>query len=101
MTGRCVKVHLPRFGLDAFRRHDGEQMADGRRDDILVVLEVIVVLLKLAERLGDVAGDGRFFRDDECFTHLMRRACTPGAANMRRKCKRHAKHLLTEQRLGS
>jgi hypothetical protein len=34
---------------------------------------MVVVLLKLAERLADVAGDGRFFRDDECFTHLMRR----------------------------
>jgi hypothetical protein len=30
------------------------------------------VLLKLSERLRDVAGDGRFFRDDEGFSHVTR-----------------------------
>ena len=56
-------------GLDARRRHDGQQMADRRRDDELVVLEIILMLLKLAERLRDVVGDGRFLRNDECFAH--------------------------------
>ena len=46
-------------GLDARRRHDGQQMADGRRDDELVVLEIILMLLKLAERLAmSLATDG-------------------------------------------
>ena len=72
-------------GLDAFRRHDGEQMADRRRNDILVAFVEVFHFLESAERLGDVAGDGRFLRDDESFAHLLPRACTPGAANMRRK----------------
>jgi hypothetical protein len=32
------------------------------------------MFFKLAERLADVAGDGRFFRDDECFTHVLRQS---------------------------
>jgi hypothetical protein len=28
------------------------------------------VFLKLSERLADVAGDGWFLRDDECFAHV-------------------------------
>src|ERR1035441_47382 len=45
-------------------------MADGRRDDVIVVLEIVVVFLKLSERLADVAGDGRFLGDDESFAHV-------------------------------
>ena len=71
--------------LDAFRRHDGEQMADRRRNDVLVAFVKVVHFLESAERLGDVAGDGRFLRNDESFAHFYARACTPGAANMRRK----------------
>jgi hypothetical protein len=56
-------------GLDARRRHNGQQMADRGRDDELVVLEIIVAFLKLSDRLGDVAGDGRFFRNNEGFAH--------------------------------
>ena len=51
-------------GLDAFGRAQFEQMADGRREDVLVALVVIVLFLETAQRLGDVAGDGRFLRND-------------------------------------
>jgi len=57
--------------LELFRHGDGEQMADRRRDDVLVIFVEVRVLLELAERLGDVSGDRRFFRDDECFAHLL------------------------------
>ncbi len=56
--------------LELFRHGDGEQMADRRRDDVLVIFVEVRVLLKLAERLGNVPGDRRFFGDDECFAHL-------------------------------
>src|ERR1039458_5863727 len=72
-------------GLDAFGRHDGEQMADRRRKDVMVAFVIVVHFLEPAERLGDVAGDGRFLRDDEGFAHLCARAFTPGAENMRKK----------------
>jgi hypothetical protein len=51
----------------------------------LVAFVKVVHFLETAERLGDVAGDGRFLRDDESFAHFGARAFTPGAANMRRK----------------
>src|ERR1035437_4898903 len=55
-------------GLDAFRRHNGEQMADRRRKDVMVAFVIVVHFREAADSLGDVAG-----------------AFTPGAANMRRK----------------
>ena len=58
--------------LELFGHANREQMADRRRDDVLVILEVVVMFFKLAERLADVAGDGRFFRDDESFSHVLR-----------------------------
>src|ERR1035437_181378 len=83
--GQMFERPFAPHGLDAFRRHDGEQMADRRRKDVMVAFVKVVYLLESAERLGDVAGDGRFLRNDECFAHLCASACTPGAANMRRK----------------
>jgi hypothetical protein len=47
-------------------------MADRRRNDILVIFVEVCVLFELAERLGDVPGDRRFFRDDKSFAHLLR-----------------------------
>ena len=37
----------------------------------MVALVVVVVLLEAAERLGDVAGDGRFLRNDQGLAHAM------------------------------
>ena len=85
MTGQTFECPFAAHGLDAFGRHQFEQMADRRRKDVLVAFVVVVHFLEPAERLGDVAGDGRFLRNDECFAHLCARAFTPGAANMRRK----------------
>ena len=41
-----------------------EQMANGRREDVVLALEMIAFLGEAAQRLGDVVGDGRFFSDD-------------------------------------
>ncbi len=59
-------------GFDAFGWNDGEQMADGRRDDIFVTLVEIFDFLETAERLGNVAGHRRFFCNDKCLAHLLR-----------------------------
>ena len=50
-----------------------EQMADGGRDDVFLALVEVARLVfgHAAERLGEVACDGRFFRNDENFTHAM------------------------------
>src|SRR5712692_3824404 len=46
-----------------------QQVADGGRKHVAVAFKVVVLLLKTAERLGDVAGDGRFFGDYQRFSH--------------------------------
>ena len=68
------KTPLTAFDFKLFRHGDGEQMADGGRDDVIFALEkfAALVLRKAAERFGDVAGDRRFFCDDESFAHLLR-----------------------------
>ncbi len=50
-----------------------EQMADGRRKHVIVAFVIVVVLLETAERLGDVAGDRRFLRNDKRLTHSLLR----------------------------
>ena len=57
------------FDLVLFRNGQLQQMADGRRQHVLVALVVIVLLLETAERLGDIAGDGRFLGNDQRFCH--------------------------------
>ena len=52
------------------RHNQLEQMPDGGRDDVLVVLEIVLEFLKLSERLADVAGDRRFLCDDESLAHV-------------------------------
>jgi len=57
-------------------------MPDGRRDDVALVLEIVVVFLKLSECLADVTGHGRFLRDDQGLAHMVRsslRFGTPSA----------------------
>ena len=63
-------LHRPLAAPDLVLLRDGEleQMADGRRDDVVVVLEVIAVLFH-PERLGEIGGDAGFFGDDESFGH--------------------------------
>ena len=68
--GQALERPLAAHGLDALGRDQFEQMADGRREDVLVALEVVVVLLETAQRLGDVAGDGRFLRNDQGLAHM-------------------------------
>ncbi len=49
------------------RQAELDEVADGRRDHILVVLEVIVLLGQLAERASEIDRDGGLFGDDERF----------------------------------
>src|SRR5690606_23078796 len=78
--------------IELLGRGDLDQVADGRRDDILLVLEVIVVLVELArhrgERAHDVLRHGRLLGNDQCLVHLYNsasRACTraPGSTRIR------------------
>src|SRR5216684_4820514 len=46
-----------------------QQVADGGRKHVVVAFIIVVLLLKPTERLGDVAGDGRFFGDYQRFSH--------------------------------
>ena len=39
------------------------------RDDKIVVLEIVLAFLEAAERLGDVAGDGRLLSNDQGLGH--------------------------------
>ena len=75
MTGRCAKRPFAPRGLHAFGHGQFQQMADRRGKHVMVALVVIVVLLEAAQRLGDVAGHGRFLRNDQCFSHFLNR-CT-------------------------
>ena len=44
-----------------------QQMAHRGRQDVLVVLEVILMLREAAQRSRDVGGNGRLLGDDQCF----------------------------------
>jgi hypothetical protein len=62
---------LPALHVVLLGRGELEQMPDRRRDDVLVALVVIVVLLEPAERPRDISGDGRLFGDDQFFGHAL------------------------------
>ena len=74
--GPFAALHLVTFGHGQF-----EQMADGRRQHVLVALVVIVLLLETAERFGDIAGDGRFLGNDQRFCHGHDRLDLPATHN--------------------
>ena len=58
------KRPLAALDLELVRHAQLQQMADRRRKHVLVALVVVVLLLEAAQRLGDVAGDGRFLGND-------------------------------------
>ena len=62
----------PLAALDVvlFRHRDFQQVADGRRQHVLVGLEILIVLGEAAQRLGDVVRDGGLLGDDEGFGHI-------------------------------
>ena len=62
--GPLAALHLVFFGNDQF-----QQVADGRGENEVVVLEIVVVLGETAKGFGDVGGNGRFFGNDELFAH--------------------------------
>src|SRR5262249_20267211 len=62
--------HVP-FVLLFHGGRDGEleEMTDRPRDQVFLVLEIVLAFLEAAERLGDVAGDRRFLGNDEGLRH--------------------------------
>jgi hypothetical protein len=44
-------------------------MTDRPRDQVSLVLEIVLAFFETAERLGDVAGDRRFLGNDEGLRH--------------------------------
>ncbi|MPN26277.1 hypothetical protein SDC9_173701 [bioreactor metagenome] len=46
-----------------------EQVADGRRQHVVLRLEVVLFLGEAAQRTGDILCDRGFFRDDQLLAH--------------------------------
>ena len=65
--GKVGEAPLAAFDFIVFRRADFDEVANRRRDDIIVVLEVLVMLGKAAQRPCDVVRDGRFLGNDQSF----------------------------------
>jgi hypothetical protein len=65
----------PFAALDlVFLRHGQlEQMADGRRQHVVVALEIFALLGEAAQRARDVLGDGGLLGNDQLFAHAVRR----------------------------
>ena len=62
--------HVPFVLLFHGSRHSElEEMPDRPRDQVSVVLEIVLAFLEAAERLGDVAGDRRLLSNDEGLRH--------------------------------
>ena len=66
---QSVETPLALFGLEGLRSADFEQVTDGRGDDGVVPFEVVIDPFEPTKGFGDVRGDGRFFGDDEGFSH--------------------------------
>ena len=60
---------LALLGLEGLGTGDFQQMPDRRGDHVLVAFVMVVLFFAAPERLGDVGRNGRFLRDDECFSH--------------------------------
>src|SRR5262245_10387323 len=56
-----------------------EQMPHGRRQNIVVAFEVVVVFLEAAERARDIVRDRRLLGDDELLAHASQLARTKRA----------------------
>ena len=63
------KTPLAALDVVLFRHGDFQQVADRRRQHVLLGLEVLIVLGEAAQRLGDVVRDGGLLGDDEGFCH--------------------------------
>ena len=57
------------FDFLLFGHADFDQMAHGRRQNVLVAFEEIFLFGKTAQCLGNVVGDGRFLGDDKGLAH--------------------------------
>ncbi len=70
MIGSVSRRQKPYFFLvDVLRHFQLDDVADCRRDDVLVVLEVVAFLGDLAEGAGKVLRDAGLLGDDEGFGH--------------------------------
>ena len=68
------KAPFAAFDVKLFWGLDFYQMADGARDDVRIVLKMVVMLFELTRYRGecahDVLRDRRFFGDHQGFTHF-------------------------------
>ena len=67
--GQVRERPLPAFDLVIVGRNQLEEVADGGRNDVFVVFEVLIDALEAAENARDVARDGRLFRNDQSLGH--------------------------------
>ncbi len=63
---------LAALDLELLGHGELEKVADGRRQDVVVGLEVVLLFREAAQRTGDVLRDGRLFRDDQLLAHARR-----------------------------
>ncbi len=68
------KAPFAAFDIVFLRHGEFEQVADGRREHIVLALEIITrafeFFARATQRLGNVLGDGGFFSDDELLGHF-------------------------------
>ena len=75
--GQIRQGPLAALDLELLRHGQFQQMPDCRRKDLVVALVEVILFLETAQRLGDVAGDRRFLRDNQCFSHSVGRLLQP------------------------
>jgi hypothetical protein len=72
--GQVGEAPLAALDVEFLRGLDLHQVADRRRDDVAVILEMLGELLELArrgrQRADDVLRDAWLFRNDQCLCHL-------------------------------
>ena len=59
------------FLVDVLRHQQLDDMPDGGRDHVLVVLEMVALFRHLTESTGEVAGHAGLLGDDERFGHVV------------------------------
>ncbi len=72
MIGRFAKLHLPALHIQLTRQAELDQMTDRGRDDVILVLEVVVHFLEATERASEVVRNAGLLGDDERFGHFLR-----------------------------
>ena len=62
---------FPALHIELARQAELDEMTDRGRDDVVLVLEVVLDLFETAERASEITGDAGFLRDDERLGHFL------------------------------